>query len=396
MLVGCGFDDLRACSAAKPRCRLVLSKARGVRDLFLLDPDVVFLNHGSFGACPRPVFAEYQRLQRELELDPVEFLGLKRRFPALIEAARQDLAAYVGASASDLLLVPNATTAVNAVARSLELQPGDEIVATTHEYGGNQLLWRYTCERRGARYVEVDTTPAAAVDDLLGAFTPRTAALFFSHISSATALRFPVEELCARGREAGVLTIVDGAHAPGQIPLDLASLGADFYAGNCHKWLCAPKGAGFLYVRPEMQSLLEPLAVSWDWTEDRWAERHRWTGTRDPSSYLAVPAAIAFQSDHEWDGVRTRCHTLAVRAERELTDAGLTPLAETEREFLQMVTLQLPPCDAEELGLRLFQEHRIEVLAQTWRGVPLLRVSFQGYNDDTDLDALLTELPKLL
>jgi isopenicillin-N epimerase len=342
-----------------------------VRDLFLLDPDVVFLNHGSFGACPRPVFAEYQRLQLELERDPVEFLSLKRRFPELIANARERLAAFVGALASDLILVTNATTAVNAVARSLDLQPGDEIVATTHEYGGNDLLWRYTCERRGARYVEIDTTPTAAVDDLLGAVTPRTRALFFSHVSSPTALRFPAEEVCARAREAGVLSIVDGAHAPGQIALDLASLGADFYAGNCHKWLCAPKGAGFLHVRREAQRLLEPLAVSWDWPADVWAERHRWAGTHDPSPHLAVAAAIDFQANHGWNAVRARCHELAARAARELSDRfGMEPLAASDDEFLQMVSVRLPPVDAEELCLRLVRERRIEVLAQSWRGEP--------------------------
>jgi isopenicillin-N epimerase len=368
-----------------------------VRDLFLLDPDVVFLNHGSFGACPRTVFAEYQRLQLELEREPVEFLGLKRRFPELIGHARERLGAYVGASASDLVLVPNATTAVNAVARSLDLQPGDEIVATTHEYGGNDLLWRYTCERRGARYVEIDTTPAAAVGDLLGAVTPRTRALFVSHISSPTALRFPVEALCAQARDAGVLSIVDGAHAPGQIGLDLASLGADFYAGNCHKWLCAPKGAGFLHVRSEVQPLLEPLAVSWDWPADTWAERHRWTGTRDPSPHLAVETAIDFQAAHEWDAVRTRCHELAVRAVRELTDSfGMEPLAARDDEFVQMVSLRLPPVDADELAVKLFRERRIEVLAQPWRDEPTLRISFQAYNDENDLDALLAALRELL
>jgi isopenicillin-N epimerase len=368
-----------------------------VRDLFLLDPDVVFLNHGSFGACPRPVFAEYQRLQLELERDPVEFLSLKRRFPELIGHARERLAAYVGASASDLILVPNATTAVNAVARSLDLQPGDEIVATTHEYGGNDLLWRYMCERRGARYVEIDTTPAAAVDDLLGAVTPRTRALFMSHISSPTALRFPVEELCTRAREAGVLSIVDGAHAPGQIGLGLASLGADFYAGNCHKWLCAPKGAGFLHVRPDAQPILEPLAVSWDWPSDAWAERHRWAGTQDPSPHLAVAAAIDFQAKHGWDVVRARCHELAARAARELSDRfGMEPLAASDAEFLQMVSVRLPPVDAEELSVRLFRERRIEVLAQSLRGEPTLRVSFQGYNDENDLDVLVEALRDLL
>jgi len=363
-----------------------------VRDLFLLDPDVVFLNHGSYGACPRPVFEEYQRLQRELEREPVEFLSLKRRYPERIAAARERLAAYVGASAADLVLVPNATSAVNLVARSLDLQPGDEVVGTTHEYGGNDLLWRSLCEQHCARYLEIDTDPARAVAELLGAFTPRTRALFVSHISSPTALRFPVEELCAAAREAGVLTIVDGAHAPGQIALDVEAIGADFYAGNCHKWLCSPKGAGFLHVRRDFQPLLEPRTISWDWSEDAWADRHRWSGTSDPSAQLSVSAAIDFQAAHDWDAVRSRCHDLAVRAVRELTELGMEPLATGDDEYVQMVAVHLPPCDAEQLGLRLYREHRIEVLAQDWRGRPTLRVSFQGYNDESDLDALLSAL----
>jgi isopenicillin-N epimerase len=367
-----------------------------VRDLFLLDPEVVFLNHGSFGACPRPVFEEYQRLQLELEREPVEFLSLKRRYPELIAAARGRLAAYVRAEPSDLVLVPNATTAVNMIARSLALDPGDEIVTTTHEYGGNELLWRYVCARSGARLVKIGTTPSTAVDDLLGAITPRTRALFVSHISSPTALLFPVEDLCSRVREAGVLTIVDGAHTPGQIVLDVAGIGADFYTGNCHKWLCAPKGAGFLYVRQDAQALIEPLAVSWDWPADAWSDRHRWSGTHDPSAQLAVPAAIDFQTAHDWETVRSRCHALAARAAGELVELGMEPLAQSDGEFVQMVAVRLPPCDAEELSLRLYRECRIEVLAQSWRGQPTLRVSFQGYNDENDLDALLTALRKLL
>ena len=368
-----------------------------MRELFLLDPDVVFLNHGVFGACPRPVFAEYQRLQRELEREPVEFLALERGFPARIGPARERLATYVGALASELILVQNATHGINLVARSLDLKAGDEVVGTTHEYGANELLWRTVCERRAARYVTVDTQPAQAVDALLGAVTPRTRALFVSHISSPTALRFPVEEVCARAREAGVLTIVDGAHAPGQIALDMHALGADFYAGNCHKWLCGPKGTGFLYVRPEVQPLLEPPIVSWDWTLDTWAERFRWTGTCDPSAYLSVPAAIDFQAEHDWGNVRVRCHELAVHAVRELAGLlGAEPFAADDSEFVQMVALRLPACDAEELALRLLGEQRIDVTAQTWRDDPTLRISFQGYNDEEDLDALLEALPKLV
>jgi len=365
-----------------------------VRDLFLLDPDVVFLNHGSFGACPRPVFEEYQRLQLELERNPVQVLSRHRHFATLVDAVREQLAAFVGTGASNLLLVQNATAGVNAVVRSLDLRPGDDVVTTNHEYGGNEFLWKWLAERTGARTVVVDTAPATAVSDLGAAIGERTRLLFVSHVSSATALRFPVEELCAQARAAGVLTLVDGAHAPGQLDLDVDSVGADFYAGNCHKWLCAPKGAGFLYARPEVQDLVEPLAVSWDWDEGHWADRQRWRGTADPSAFLAVPAAIRFQEEHAWDEVRVRCHELAARAQRELTELlGTAPL---EGDFLQMVSVRLPPCDAYAVGRRLFEEHRIEVLAQEWHGEPLLRVSFQGYNDESDLAALVEALPSAL
>ena len=368
-----------------------------MRELFLLDPDIVFLNHGSFGACPRSVFEEYQRSQLELEREPVEFLGLARSYPERIAAARERLAAYVGARADDLVLVANATTAVNMVARSLDLEPGDEIVTTTHEYGGNELLWHYVCERTGARYVEIDTWPTSSAADLLGAVTPRTRAIFVSHITSPTALRFPVEDICARARAAGIPTIVDGAHAPGHIALDLDALGADFYAGNCHKWLCSPKGAGFLHVHPEAQARLEPLAVSWDWAEPAWNDRHRWSGTRDPSPHLAVAAAIDFQAEHRWGEVRARCHALAERAAAELTTLlGTETYAASADEYVQMVALRLPPCDADAIGRRLYTEDRIEVVVQEWRGEPSLRVSFQGYNDDSDLDALLEALPRAL
>jgi isopenicillin-N epimerase len=366
-----------------------------VRELFLLDPEIVFLNHGSFGACPRPVFEEYQRRQVELEREPVEFLG--RRFASLVAAVRERLAAYVGARADDLVLTPSATIGINMVARSLHLRPGDEIVTTTHEYGGNVLLWQYVCERAGARYVEVPTWPATSVNDLLGAVTAKTRAIFVSHISSATALRFPVEEICARARDAGILTIVDGAHAPGHIAVDVDGIGADFYAGNCHKWLCSPKGAGFLHARPEVQPLLEPLAVSWDWVEDAWADRFRWTGTRDPTPHLAVPAAIDFQAEHAWDDVRVRCHELAARTSHELAELlGTEPYAATDDEFVQMASVRLPPCEPESLRARLFDEHRIEVVCDEWAGEPFIRVSFQGYNDESDLDALLAALPVAL
>jgi isopenicillin-N epimerase len=209
-----------------------------LRELFLIKPDIVFLNHGSFGACPRPVFEEYQRRQLELEQQPVEFLG--RRFNALMRAAREPLAAYLHTAADTLVYVPNSTTAINVVARSLRLGPGDEILSTDHEYGAMDRTWRFLCEKSGAAYrTSAIPVPLAGADDfvetLWAGVTPRTRVIFLSQITSPTALIFPVEVVCRRAREAGILTIIDGAHAVGQIPLALDELGADFYTSNCHK-----------------------------------------------------------------------------------------------------------------------------------------------------------------
>jgi isopenicillin-N epimerase len=205
--------------------------------LFLLRKGVTFLNHGSFGACPTPVFETYRRWQRELEEQPVEFLG--RRIDDLLRAAREPLARELGAQPDDLVVVPNATHGVNIVARSLDLDVGDEVVVTELEYGAVQRTWRYICGQRGATYrparVSLPVTSHEAVaDEIWSAVTPRTRVVVISHITSATALILPVAEICRRARAAGILTLVDGAHAPGQIPLSLAELGADFYAGNCH------------------------------------------------------------------------------------------------------------------------------------------------------------------
>jgi isopenicillin-N epimerase len=344
-----------------------------LRELFLLDPDVVFLNHGSFGACPAPVFEAYQRFQRELERQPVEFLALERRFPELLEAARTRLAKHVGAVYGDLAFTPNASSALNAVARSLELGPGDEVLLGDAEYGGMELLWRYVAECSGAALVH---RPAAELDP-----GPRTRVVFCSHIEWTSGRVNDIAEICRRARATGALSIVDGAHAPGQIDLDLDALGADVDAGTCHKWLCAPKGTGFLYARPEAQTWIEPLVISWDWLDGAaFHELHRWQGTRDPSAFLAVPAAIDFQAEHGWPTVRRRCHELL--AAREF---GLEPLT---GDFVQMRGFRIDHPDPDALKRRLYEEHRIEVpVFETAHGW-VLRVSVQGYNDEADLHAL--------
>ena len=360
-----------------------------MRDGFLLDPDVVHLNHGSFGACPVPVFEEYQRVQRELEEGPTDFFTRKvakwfwgeAERPGRMLEARASLAAFLGVRVEDLVFVPNATSGLNAVIRSLRLEPGDEVLTTAHEYGAISMTWEFA----GATLVVCE--PEEIVVDRIG---PRTRAVSISHVTSATTLVFPVEEICAAARAAGVLAVVDGAHAPGQLPLDLESVGADVYAGNCHKWLCAPKGAGFLWVRPEHQEWVEPLVVSWGWRDDAdFAERHGWAGTRDPAAYLAVPKAIEVHAT--FDAERQRA--VADLAESRLAELGFSRLPGEPAPFMRAV--ELPPGDR-ELWQRLYTEYRIEAPVYEWEGRRFLRVSIGPYNDEEDVERLVTALEALL
>ncbi len=372
---------------------------------FLLDPTVTFLNHGSFGATPRPVFRAYQRWQRELERQPVEFLG--RRFAGLMQSARRALGEYLGAAADNLVYTPNVTVALNIVARSLDLGPGDEVLASDHEYGALDRTWRFLAQERGFRYRNHSvplplTTPQAFIETFWRAVTPRTRVIFLSHITSPTALIFPVEAVVRRARREGILTVIDGAHAAGQIPLRLDELGADFYGGNLHKWLCAPKGAGFLYARPEVQPLLKPLVVSWGYQAEtpgpsRFIDEQEWTGTRDISAFLAVPEAIRFQAEHNWEKVRAACHALLRETvERVCALSGLPPLV-GESWYAQMAAIPLPDsADLAAWKARLYDEARIEAPFLNWQGRKLLRVSIQGYNTRRDVDKLVKRMASLL
>jgi isopenicillin-N epimerase len=377
-----------------------------IKEQFLLDPEIVFLNHGSFGASPRPVFDVYQEWQRRLEWQPVQFIG--RELTGYLRDSRQALGEYVGAAANDLVYIPNATFGINIVARSLHLGPGDEVLGTDHEYGANDRLWRFLSRKQGFSYVRQPIAmPATSQEEMVEQFwqgvTPQTRLIFLSHITSATALRLPVEAICQRARAAGILTLIDGAHAPGQIPLDMAAIGADFYSGNCHKWLCAPKGSAFLYTRPEQQPLLEPLVVSWGWESELpgdslYIDHHQWLGTKDPAAYLAVPAAIQFQADHDWPAVRLRCHQLVCETVSRVAElTGLPPLyPPSEDFFVQMAVMPLPPCDVMGLKNALYSFYRVELPIFPWNGRHLLRVCIQGYNTPADVDALLDGLRALL
>jgi isopenicillin-N epimerase len=386
---------------------------------FLLDPGVTFLNHGSFGACPAPVFEVYQRWQRELEAQPVAFLG--RRITSLLAQARQSLSAYLNVPANDVVYFTNPTTAVNMVARSLDLQPGDEILATDHEYGAMDRTWRYLCRRSGARYINQPiplpvATPQTFVEQLWAGVTEHTRVIFLSHITSPTALILPVEAICRRARQHGILTIIDGAHAPGQLPLHLADLGCDLYTGALHKWLCAPKGAAFLYARPEVQARLDPLVVSWGYESEKpgpspFIDYHEWQGTRDLAAFLSVPAAIQFQQDNDWPQIQAACHRLASDCRTRLQAlTGLPSICPDDsaspgyRWFAQMAaaalrpnpSARLPELDLDTLKTRLYDEYAIEVPLMRWQGQALIRVSYQAYNSPQDTDRLLEALQRLL
>jgi isopenicillin-N epimerase len=304
--------------------------------------------------------------------------------------------------------VPNATYGVNIVARSLELAAGDEVLATNHEYGACDRAWRFVCQRRGVRYINQPIAlpiecAEAVVEQLWAGVTERTKVIFLSHITSPTALIFPLAAICRRAREQGILTVIDGAHAPSQIDLALDELGADFYTGNCHKWLCAPKSAGFLYARPERQAQLHPLVVSWGWESQNpgvspFIDYFEWRGTHDPAAYLSVPSAIEWQAQHDWPRVRAACHTLLLDASQRIAALSGAPQISpnTTEWWSQLRTIPLPPCDLAALKDRLWDEYQVEVPMVGWGGGHYLRVSIQCYNGPNDVDRLVEGLTRLL
>ena len=380
---------------------------------FLLREDVVFLNHGSFGACPRPVFEAYQGWQLELEREPVEFLG--RRLHDLLRAPREALATELGCGSEDIVGVLNATTGLNIVARSLDLKPGDQILTTDHEYSALEKTWAYVCRKTGAEIVVVKvpmplTREAAFTDAIIAGMTERTRVLFLSHITSPTALLFPIENAIAEARRRGIWSVIDGAHTPGHIKLDLEAIGADFYSGNCHKWMMTPKGSAFLHARPEVQGLLDPLVISHGWTADSKAPGAKGAfgnspfideieiqGTRDPAPWLTVPAAIAFRKDNDWWAVAEHCRALAQdTAARLAALTGLPPLSSPEFCAPQMVAMPIPECDPLAVHTALFETYGIEIPVFRWQDRCIARLSVQGYNSRPQMDRLIDALGELL
>lgn len=376
-----------------------------IKSYFQIDPKVTFLNHGSFGAVPLPVQEVQREWQQKMEKQPVEFLG--RKINTYLSEAREKIGHYLGTNKDNLVFVPNATHGINIVVHSLHLPPGSEILTTDHEYGAMDRTWHFNAKSTGWIYrplvipLPVDD-PGVLVNDLFSKVNAQTRVIFLSHISSPTSIIFPIREICQRARELGILTIIDGAHVPGQLDLDLDDLGADFYTGNFHKWLCAPKGSAFLYARPEMQAMIDPLVVSWGYESltpgiSSFHDYLEWTGTQDFSSYLSVPAAIDFQNGHQWNKVRSECHELARQTWLSWEHISHLPqLYANASWFGQMVTLPVPDkYPPDELKVKLLDQFGIEIPVIEWNNRLFLRLSVQGYNTLADMDRLIQALTAL-
>lgn len=378
-----------------------------LRAHWALDPEVVFLNHGSYGACPREVLLVQDRWRADLEREPVRFMN--ETLEQELDRARGAASAFVGARPEDFAFVRNSTSGVNAVLRSLELRPSDEILVTDHGYDACRNAVDYVAERTSAsvRVVEIPLpvrNPGDVLDRVVSSVTPATRLALIDHVTSQTGLVFPIEEIVRELRARDVETIVDGAHAPGMIDLDVSRIAAAYYAGNFHKWVCAPKGSAMLVVRDDRKKGVHPVTISRGYASERnrprFFEEFDWTGTDDPTSWLSVPSAIAVVGGlitGGWDAVRKRNRETAIAARRVLQDAlGTEPLA-PESMLGSLASVALPDERGSASGaLRraLLERHRIQVPVFSWPASPkrLLRVSAHLYNDAAEYERLAAAL----
>lgn len=393
-------------------------------DHWLNDPAVDHLNHGSFGACPRVVLEAQRNYQLAVAADPVRFLLRDR--PALLDRSRRRLAKLVGADPRDMVFVRNATEACNTIVRSLPLGPGDELLTTNHAYGACVNALQYAADQAGAKVVVAAfpfplQSPQQIVDAVLKALTPRTRLVMLDHVTSPTGLIMPLEPILAELNRRGVDSLIDGAHAPGMIPLNLTQLGATYYTGNCHKWLCTPLTAAMLHVRRERQDLIRPAVISHNATvpipgESRFQAEFDWPGTIDFTPCFAVADALEFLESLLPGGiaeVMRRNHDLALRGRKILCDAlaittpcpdemigsiAAVPLPDDTRNPDDAMDNTTRPTPSHDLHTRLLRHHRIQVPVYFWPKPPTLfiRISAQVYNTDAQYSRLAQALKKEL
>lgn len=378
-----------------------------LKDQFLLRKDIHFLNFGSFGATPKPVFDYYQQWQKVLEAEPVQFIA----FDGIeyLSTSRAALAKFIHVDdKDDLVYVTNPSFAVNIIAKAFPLEAGDEILATDIEYGACDRTWDYYCSQKKAVYKRQKinlpiTTKEQFIADFFAGVTPKTKAVFISHITSATALILPVKEICEIAKSKGLITIVDGAHAPAHVDLKINELAVDFYVGACHKWMMAPKGASFLYAHKKVQSICEPLVVSWGYkaakpSDSLFLDYHQMIGTRDFSAFLAVTMSIIFMQDNNWPAVAKECREM-VLANAPLFYAllGTQPISPLSNEWIgQMISIPIHTKEPEVLQRTLFKEYNIEIPIMRQGDDIYMRYSINAFNSVQDLETLHNALSKII
>lgn len=379
---------------------------QNLRSQFLLDPNICYLNFGSFGACPQPIFDDYIQWQYRLEREPVQFIAVEG--PQYLRRSREALAEYIHCDADDIVLVTNPSYAVNIVAKSFPLQPGDEILTTNIEYGACDKTWHYYCAKAGANYRRHPvkfpyTSKEDFVEDFFSAVNENTRLIFISHLTSSTALILPVEDICRKAKTLGIMTFVDGAHAPGQLPLHLASLQADIYTGACHKWMMTPKGCSFFYVAKACQHLFDPLVVSWGYDAavpgpSRFIDYHQGQGTRDFSAMLTLPKAISFMQENHWDKVAANCRQMVLNNAQRFCDLlHAQPLSSLHPDFIaQLYSIRIKSDTPEKLQRNLFEQYKIEIPVMRQEEQIFIRFSINAFNTQQDLDHLYRALGEVM
>ncbi|CAN5310260.1 aminotransferase class V-fold PLP-dependent enzyme [soil metagenome] len=377
-----------------------------MKEHFLIRDDITFLNFGSFGACVKPIFQRYQQFQMELEQEPVQFITVTG--PEYLKQSRTALGEYLNADADDLVFVTNPSYAVNIIAKSFSLNKGDEVLATDIEYGACDRTWDYYCKKAGATYKRQPIrfpleSKADFIEQFVCGINERTKLIFISHITSTTGLRLPVEEICAVAKQKGILIFVDGAHAPGQAPLNLKILEADYYTGACHKWMLTPKGSSFLYVKKQLQDAVDPLVVSWGYnalfpSSSRFLDYHQMQGTRDFSAFLTIPHAIQFMKENNWQKVAEDCRKLTQQNAEEFCGVLKSqPIAPVNDDFiLQLYSAPIKTSDPEKLQKYLFENYKIEIPVMRQNDKVFLRYSINAFNSQSDLDILFDSINKVM
>ena len=371
---------------------------------FILDKKTTFLNHGSFGACTKEVMNQYIEFQYRLENQPVHFI--EKEIPDLMTKSRKSLSTFLNVDSNDLILIDNPTTAINEIIRSLKLQPGDEIISTDHEYGAMDKAWEFVTEKTGSIYKNIKLPfPIESDKDitstLINNCSDKTKVLFISHITSPTAIIFPVKELCDFARKNNIITIIDGAHAPGHIELDIMNLNPDYYIGTCHKWLCTPKGVSFLYVNKEMQNKLDPLIIGWGWRDSEtklsnFQSNHQWWGTRDMSSYFCIPLSIMIHQEKEMINSRIKCLSRIPSIRKEINYITKQHDLCPNKMLGHMASMIIPIENHVEIKNKLINDYKIEIPIFNWKGKNLLRVSYYLYNQKKDINFLIKALKEIL